>query len=376
MRILVLNYEFPPVGGGGGRFCQDLCCELARSGHEVRVQTVHFRGLPGFEVQSGYAVYRSRSCRMRAHTCSVAEMAAFLTFNLLPSWRHAVNWRPDVIHAHFAVPTGVLGWLLRKATGIPYVISTQLGDVPGALPDQTDHLFRWIKPFTVPIWRDAAAVTAPSEHIRRIALHSYNVAVHILPNGADISSIQKSPLARPDPPRMVFAGRFNAQKNLLFLVETLRKVSDLPWHMEFVGDGPVLDAVKHAAQQNGLKNRVNFHGWVSPDTVHSIMSRCDVLLIPSLYEGLPVVGLWALVAGLAIVGSDIGGITELIEHGRNGFLCPPGDADAFEQSLRALLGSGSDGLLAEMKGESRKLADRYDIRAIAREFERLLSRCI
>ena len=89
---------------------------------------------------------RSRGLRRYAHTCTVPEMAAFLITGLIPAWQLALRWTPQVIHVHFAVPTGVMGWFLHRVTGIPYVLSAHLGDVPGAVPDQTDQLFRWIKP--------------------------------------------------------------------------------------------------------------------------------------------------------------------------------------------------------------------------------------
>lgn len=369
MRILTLNYEFPPVGGGGGRFCRDLCRELALLGHEIRVQTVRFRGLPRLETACGYAVYRSRSLRWRPHTCSVPEMAAFLAANLLPSFRHAMAWKPGVIHAHFAVPTGVLGWLLHRATGIPYIVSTQLGDVPGALPHQTDRLFRWVKPFTRPIWKDAAVVTAPSEHIRRLAERSYDVPVRVLPNGVDLSNIREKRTTNV-PPRLVFAGRFNPQKNLAFLLDVLAGMTDLDWRLDMVGDGPEMDLLRTRAKVRNLEGRVCFHGWQPQEVVESIVGRSDILVMPSLSEGLSIVGLISLASGLAVVGSDVGGIAELVEEGRNGFLCRVGDAGAFEKALRECL--RPVGRLGRMKEESRRLASRYDIASVARAFEKCL----
>jgi glycosyltransferase involved in cell wall biosynthesis len=367
VRILVLNYEFPPVGGGGGRVAEDICIGLAKNGHSVRVQTAHFKGLPKVERKDGYTIYRSWSLRRNAHTCSVWEMAAYLVTNLIPSLKHAFVWKPDVIHVHFAVPTGVLGWVVSRVTGIPYVLSTQLGDVPGGVPDQTDHLFRLVKPLTKPIWKDAAAVTVPSEHIRRLALSSYGRPIETVPNGMDLDSVAQSPAEPHNPKRLVFAGRFNPQKNLLFLVKVLERISDLPWEMEMLGDGPLRDRVVEAVKVAGLENRVHFRGWVEPETVESVMSSSDILFLPSLSEGLPVVGVRALASGLAIVGSNVGGIDDCVENSVNGFLCPVNDVDAFEAAFRKML--TSDDLLAAMKRESRVLAENFDIRSVVARFE-------
>ena len=197
MRILVLNYEFPPIGGGGGRFTADLCRHLARFGHELRVQTSHFRGLPCQEVQEGYEIYRTWAGRRQAHTCTVPEMAVFLATNLIPALKHAASWRPQVVNVHFAVPTGVLAWVIRKVTGIPYVLSAQLGDVPGGVPVQTDHLFRWLKPLTTPIWRDAAAVTVPSAEVAELVQRAYGLTAHVIPNGVELEALDPLPPGVP-----------------------------------------------------------------------------------------------------------------------------------------------------------------------------------
>ena len=370
VRILVLNYEFPPVGGGGGRVAEDLCRVLARRGHSIRVQTAHVKGLPKVELRDGYTIFRSWSLRRQAHTCSVPEMAAFVLTNVAPSLQHVLRWKPDVIHVHFAVPTGALGWLVSKLTRVPYVLTTQLGDVPGGVPEQTDKLFKFLKPFTVPIWRHAAFVTAPSRHVRELAVSSYRVPVEIIPNGVDLSALQQSPSHAHDPKRIVFAGRFNPQKNLLFLVEILARVSDLPWHMDLLGDGPLMGQVRDAVFAAGIEQRVTFHGWVEPDVVDRVMGKSDILFLPSLSEGLPVVGARALGAGLAIVGSDVGGIDDVVRQGANGFLCPVNDFDAFEKALRRLL--TSDGLLTTMKAQSRELAQELSLETICVGFEQIL----
>lgn len=369
MRILVLNYEFPPIGGGGGRAAEDICRALAAAGHEIRVQTAHFKGLPRFERRDGYEIFRTRSFRRQAHTCTMGEMAAFVVLNLVPSLRHAMKWRPDVIHVHFAVPTGVLGWLVSLVTGTPYVLTTQLGDIPGGVPDQTDRVFAFIKPFTVPIWRRAAAITAPSDHIGELALKSYDVEIETIPNGIDLDTVRQSPLEPHRPKRLVFAGRFNPQKNLLFLIDLLERVADLDWEMDMLGDGPLMEAVRARIQTARLSDRIRMPGWVEPEVVETTMSESDILVLPSLSEGLPVVGTRALGTGLAILASDIGGNRDMVQHGVNGFLCDLTDMDAFEKGLRRLLTSDEE--LASMKRESRRLAEKFDVHAIGSRFERI-----
>jgi glycosyltransferase involved in cell wall biosynthesis len=369
-RILVLNYEYPPLGGGGGSFAAALCTQLAKMGHGVRVVTGYYRGLPRVEVRDGVTIYRPRSWRRQPHTCGVGEMGLFLLTGLLPVLHQALTWRPHVVQAHFAVPTGVLSWAVRRLTGTPYVLSAQLGDVPGGVPLETDRFFAWLKPFTVPIWRAAAMVTVPSRHIRTLAQRSYpGVPMEVVYNGIDLEGQPPSPVAPHRPVRLVFAGRFSPQKNLRFLIRALRPVQDLAWRLEFLGDGPEMPAICQEVNLAGLEDRVHFHGWVAPAQVAAIMSRGDILVLPSRAEGLPLVGVQALAAGLAILGSDIGGIAEVVRPGVNGCLCPVDDTDGFAGALRLML--TTDGLLAQMKAASRDLAAGFAIPQIAARFEEL-----
>ena len=234
MRILVLNYEFPPVGGGGGRIAADFCRYLAAFGHEVQVHTSGHASLPAREIRDGYTIIRSFALRQRLHTCTVPEMAAYLSLTLVPTLKHVYTFKPDVIHVHFAVPTGVLAWLIHRITGIPYVLSVYLGDVPGGVPEQTDHLFKWLKPLTTPIWKAAAAVIAPATHIRRLALEHYGLAAAIIPNGIDLAAAVASPAVPSDPVRLIFAGRLSIQKNPLFLLEALSRLKQLPWRLDIL----------------------------------------------------------------------------------------------------------------------------------------------
>jgi len=375
LRILVLNYEYPPVGGGGGRFAADLCGQLAQRGHEIRVLTGYFRGLPQVEVRDGVTVYRPWSRRRRQHTCGVGEMGLYLLSGLAPALQQARRWRPHLVQAHFAVPTGVLSYLVHLVTGIPYVLSCQLGDVPGGVPVQTDHLFQWLKPLTGPIWRRAARVTVPGSHVRTLAQRAYpGIPVEVVFNGVNLEGRILSPLAPGRPVRLIFAGRFSLQKNLPFLVRVLEQVQELDWQLEMIGDGPEMPVIRERVKKAGWSGRVTFHGWVAPERVAEIMSRGDILMLPSLSEGLPLVGVQALAAGLAILGSDIGGIADVVQPGRNGFLCPVNNGGDFVRALRTML--TMEGMLPEMKAESRRLARAFDIREIGARFDDIFTRVV
>jgi len=367
MRILVLIHEFPPVGGGGGRAAEDICTTLARRGHELTVLTAHLRGLPREELRAGLRVVRLPSLRTQPYKAGLPAMAAFVLAGLGAGYRFVRRWRPDVIHVHFAVPAGAAAWVLSRLTGVPYVLTVHLGDVPGGVPEKTGGWFRWLYPFTPPIWRGAKRVVAVSEYTRALALKYYPVDVRVIPNGVDLKNLAPAALSVHKPPAIVFAGRFMPQKDPVGLVETLAQVRDLPWKCTMLGDGPLRPQVEETIAAHKLEGRFRLPGWVTPEEVISHFAESDLLFMPSLSEGLPVVGVQALAMGLAIVANKVGGFLDLVEPGRNGSLTEPGDQEALTAALRTFLSDPA--ALEKARRQSRDLAQRFDIESVADNYE-------
>ena len=369
MRILVVIYEFPPVGGGGGRAAQDICRGLAQRGHSVCVLTAHLKGLSRQEDMNGYRVIRVPSARQQAFKAGLLSMSGFILAALPAGLLLMRSWRPDVIHVHFAVPSGPVAWLLSRSSGVPYVLTAHLGDVPGGVPEKTGRWFRWIYPLTPPLWKRAAQVVAVSEYTRELALKFYPVDIRVIPNGVDLGLLNPGEIRVGEPPQIVFAGRFMPQKNPVELVNILAKVADLPWHCRMIGDGPLMGEVQLTIARHGLQDRFSLPGWVTPEEVLAYFASSDLLFLPSLSEGLPVVGVQGLAMGLAIVGSRAGGLVDLVEQGRNGYLYPLGDADGMAAGLRLLL-SDSTALLAARQ-HSRKIAGRFDLEQVVDAYQQI-----
>ena len=370
MRILTLIYEFPPVGGGGGRAAYDICKGLVARGHQVTVLTAHMQGLPFEEYVDGIRLVRISSMRRKMFGASFATMLAYDLAGLWAGFRLIRLDRPDIIHTHFAVPSGALAWMLSILTGVPYILTAHLGDVPGGVPEKTGKWFRWVGPFIYPIWKRAKKVIAVSEHTRQLAMQQYAVEIDVIPNGADVKQLAPSKIKVNTPPRLIFAGRFMPQKNPLAIVQILSQLKDLNWRCSMLGDGPMLADVKSEIEKAGLSDRIDLPGWVTPEVVLDQFSKSDILFMPSLSEGLPVVGVQALATGLAIVASKIGGFLDLVDNEKNGFLIDVRDIPAFSKALRELI-SNPESLL-RFREASLKKAGGFDIEKIADQYQAIL----
>jgi len=370
MRILVLIHEYPPIGGGGGRVARDLCQGYAANGHDVTVLTARLGDQPAREIENGVTIVRLASGRKEAFKAGLGAMFGYITAAVWHGLRLIKQQRPDVIHVHFAVPAGAAAFILSLFTGVPYVLTAHLGDVPGGVPDKTGGWFRWVKPFTPPIWKRAAAVVAVSEFTRGLALAAYPVPVKVIFNGVDLAEYDPGSIEVNDPPRIIFAGRFVPQKNPLGLVRMLAEVRDLPWQCIMIGDGAMRPQVEAEIAAHGLGERFTLPGWVAPEVVLDWYRKGDLFLMPSLSEGLPVAGVQAMAMGLALVMSDIGGCVDLVEKGVNGWLVPVGSQDAFASALRDLL--SDRGRLFHARLASRRLAQKFDLQTIISQYETVL----
>lgn len=369
MKILTLCYEYPPLGGGGGRVAATLSKALRDRGHDVRVSTAALGSRSFEENDDGIRVQRTGSFRKKADTCSVPEMGLYVITGFAPALRLIREWKPDVIHAHFAVPTGALAWLVHHLTGVPYVLTAHLGDVPGGVPEQTGSLFRWVQPFTNPIWKRAAGLTAVSSFVSGLAAQAYKRTPTVIPNGIPLPPI--TPPRANEPPRILWVGRLSVQKNPLLALDTLASVRGLAWELHFAGDGPLRDDLEKRTDELNLRDRVTFHGWQDAPQVAALMQASDLLFMTSSSEGFPMVIVEALAHSLPVVATDIPALQGLILPGENGTLAAANPAD-LSAAIRPLLESPAERIrLAE---GARKSAARYDLHDIAARYEDVLSK--
>ena len=369
MKILVLCYEYPPIGGGGGRVAKTVAEELVRRGHEIRVQTAALGFRSQREQINGVDIFRTASARRVPDTCRVHEMGLYCATSLLPTLRHIREWKPDVIHAHFALPTGMLAWAVQRLTGTPYVLTAHLGDVPGGVPDQTDRLFRLIGPLANSVWKNAAAATAVSTFVQRLAEQAYQRDVQRVLNGIDLADAV-TPSPANEAPKLVFVGRFNPQKCPDFLIDVLAALPNHRWNATLIGDGPVMPLVRSKIEQHQLGERVTLTGWLDGASVERTLRESDIFLLPSTSEGLPVAAIEALKQGLAIVASDIPGMLDTVTDGINGLLLPVRDQSVWSKALDGLLNDRAR--LTSFKQASEHKAHDFDLRHIADQYEAIL----
>lgn len=338
MRILLINSEYPPIGGGAGSASEYLSNRLVAMGEEVTVLTAGFGHLPMEITQNSVQVRRIRTLRRRQDRSNVLEQAVFLFTGSTNAFSLIKSWKPDVLLAFFGIPCGAISWIIKTFTGIPYLVSLRGGDVPGFRPYDFAFYHRLISPVLHRIWHDAGAVVANSQGLQQLANDFDNrVQIEIIPNGVDIFQFSLPEKRDWNPPKMLFVGRLVYQKGLDLLVKALGELKQISWRLKLVGDGPHRSDLVSLAEGFGIADRIEFTGWLGKEQITKEYQEANLFVFPSRHEGMSNAVLEAMASGLPVVASDIAGNEELIVQGKTGLLVPPENTKALCDGLRTLL---------------------------------------
>jgi glycosyltransferase involved in cell wall biosynthesis len=162
-----------------------------------------------------------------------------------------------------------------------------------------------------------------------------------IPNGMDVSGWNGDrPASAAEAPRTILCvARFVPSKRHQDLLAAAARLAERGAHFRLVliGDGPTLPAIRRIAMELGLGARVEFAGARAPEEVRARLCQANVFCLPSALEGMSASVMEAMASGVPVVGTDINGIAELVQHGRTGLLVPPRDSGRLAHALEQLI---------------------------------------
>jgi glycosyltransferase involved in cell wall biosynthesis len=389
MRVLVLTSSYPtPRQPAASAFLQEWTAALARRGHHLTIiapcdqsqasatgrdgaSTIsYFQYLPwpGWQTLAyGGGMYDN----VRSNPARLLQLPPFLHAQYREALRAAAH--ADVVHAHWLVPGGLVGALVKRHTGIPLVITVHSTDLHlmASLPGGR-HLAKTLV-------RQADRVHFVSEHHRQAFWRwlgddaSVNVSSQVAPMGvADAMAYQPSrPLAHN--PSVGFMGRLVPIKGVDRLLRTCASLGIE--RLSIAGGGPSrLDLIQLART---LGMRTSFIGVVTGRAKVRFFDQRDIMVFPSRHyasgrgEGVPVTMLEALARGRVVIASNTGGIPEVIRHGENGYLFDARSDHALKGTLQDVLASWPDA--RKVSGAARDTARQFTVSRLAEDHGRLYS---
>ena len=363
-RILMLSYEFPPLGGGIGISCQNLLRELA-SDRSLGVDLITSGvgvGLEVHELAERIEVFKLPVAKKSLHFWTGSEIARW-TWGASRLSRKLSNQRHyDLTHCWGGWPSGLLGYRLRHE--IPYIIGLRGSDVPGyniRLRHVDSLVFQRLSRL---VWGQASEVLTNSENLIALARQtSADIPIRVIRNGVDCEMFQ--PGASVEPITFLYVGRLIERKGLFYLLEAFDACSktkpDL--HLVLAGDGPDRERLEEYCNSHGLGSKVEFAGRLTREQLLPRYQSASVFIMPSLEESLPNAVLEAMACGLPIVTSPTGA-TELLDD--NGLVVERGNVGELFKALLEYIENPD--LLRSHSRRSRELAESMTWPAMARAY--------
>jgi len=336
MDVMIINSEYPPIGGGASHASRNIAELMVARGHTVRVITAHHSTLPAMEISGGVEIHRVPTAKRSIDRSGPFEQGLFMVTGSIKALRLSRARTPDAVLAFFGIPGGAVARVLHLLHKIPYVVSLRGGDVPGFRPYDFGIYHHLMSPLIRHVWKYANHVIANSHGLKILASNFYpSIHVDIIPNGVQADLYQ--PVRPSGKGRLLFAGRLTHQKALDVLLHALATISSMNWHLTVAGDGPKREEWEALTNTLGLHDRVEFIGWVTDEQLRQEYMQADIFVLPSRHEGMPNVVLEAMASGLPVIATGIAGSEELVVDGKTGYLVPVDDPRALAETLKLLL---------------------------------------
>jgi glycosyltransferase involved in cell wall biosynthesis len=326
MKIVYIVTRANPVGGAQVHV-RDFALALRMAGHEPVVVTsgsgpyidrLRAAGVETIVVNSlGMAISPLRDLR------ALTELRALLR-----------RLRPDLVSTH-STKAGVLGRLAARSLGIPVIFTAHGWAFAAGIPAPLVTIYSLFERLAAPLASRIITVSEFDRELaiaRKVAASDKLVTIH---NGMpDIAPELRANPSR-SPVRMAMIARFEPQKDHSTLLYALAGLRHEQWHLDLIGEGPLMPQARELSRRLGLGDRVQF--WGERMDVAARLAEVQVALLITNWEGFPRSILEAMRAGLPVISSSVGGVGESVRDGETGFTVPRGDIEALRERLLLLL---------------------------------------
>ena len=357
MKVLMLNYEYPPLGGGAANANRYLLDELKHKDVEIDLVTSAKDEYNQEAISENITLHRLDVNKKEFHHWSQIEILRYLSKGFLKSIQLKRRNDYDVVHAWFGFPSGLMARLL----GIPYIVALRGSDVPG-YNERFSTQYKLLTPVIKEVWKSAEEVIPNSEGLKDLAQKTLKIDMSVIPNGIKLEDFQPEYDRESKVLRLLCVSRLTERKRVSDIIKSIKNVDNV--ELTVIGSGQKEDELKDLAKSLDLENKVQFTGRLPHEDLPQWYSEADVFVLPSLNEGMSNTVLEAMASGLPVITTDTGGTEELIKG--NGVIVPKKDPDSirseiieYRESREKLIEQGkrSRNMAEEMSWE--KVADSY-----------------
>ena len=369
----MLNYEFPPIGGGAAQAHLSLLRQYAGV-KNLYVDVLTSAPKPGAVVErmaENITIYKVGLHKKQLHFWRRSEVIEWLIKAGLTYRRLLREKEYDLAHAFFAFPTG---WLCyRRVKQLPYIISLRGSDVPGQHARlQLDY--KLLAPLFRAIWKKATALVANSQGLKDRALRFMpSLPMEVIPNGIDLERF--NPVQKRDESdglKLLTVGRLSVTKRVELLIDAVEILHKEGYKLSLTiaGGGKREQKLRDLLAQKELRNIVNIRGRINPENMPQRYRQSDIFVSASMQEGMSNAMLEAMASGLPIITTRCEGVEELVTD--NGLVVEEASGEVIAQAIKQL--ANDRPLCEQMATAARTRAEQFTWSRTAEEYLALYER--
>jgi glycosyltransferase involved in cell wall biosynthesis len=364
MKVLFLTHNFPRhEGDAPGSFILRLASALRNDGVETSVLAPADADIAAHDSLDGIPVDRfhyaprrfetlayggNMASQVQASWSARVTLLGFLGAEFRSAVRLRREFKPDIVHAHWWFPNGLVGTWLGRMSNKPLITTLHGSDVRLA------RAVAFSRPAFRHVLHRSAAVTAVSRWLAAEAqevVSAPKAIVAPMPVATDLFG----PGGQRQADQLLFVGRLNKQKGIETLLHALSRVAR-PVYLDVVGDGEDREALQELARALGVADRVRWHGALPQPRLVEFYRSATALIVPSVGEGLGLVAVEAQLCETPVIAFDSGGLPDIVQHDRTGVLVPTIDAAALAAAITSLLDRPDRGAALGAAGRLHALA--------------------
>jgi glycosyltransferase involved in cell wall biosynthesis len=337
--LLMLNYEFPPIGGGAGKANLCLLKEFAGK-DELSIDVLTSAPKPGMTVENfaeNITIYKVGVHKKSLHFWRKIEVLEWLIKSRLCYRALVRKNKYDLVHAFFGFPTAYLCY--KSAKVLPYIISLRGSDVPG-YNVRLGLDYKILSPLFRRIWKNSSAILANSTGLAALASKfTPDLNIGVINNGVYTDTFFPKPekkLTRPI--KLLTVCRLISRKRIDMLIEAVAYTKKLGMtvQLNIAGHGNLLAELTRLTKELNVREQVNFMGRISAENMPQVYRDNDIFIMSSAHEGMSNAMLEAMATGLPIITTRCEGVEELIDD--NGIVVEKDDAELIAAAIKELAG--------------------------------------
>ena len=324
MKVLMPAIHYYPVIGGIETWTKEIAERLADKA-EIFVVTGKVKNQPTKEELNGVKIWRTSLFTLTNLSASpLIYTLTCLDFIFLKSLFLIKQEKIDILHCQGFL-SSLLGFFLSKLTKIPYIATVQ------RLESRRNPLKNFI-------YRQAdfciGVSWAVAENFRKIGVKN----IKVIPNGIDLKRFEGLERKRHDGFVVITVARLEKVKGIEYLVKSISNLKSQISNLTclIIGDGSERKNLEDLVKKLGLQEKVKFLGPIPNEKIPEYLAQADCFCLPSLREGFGIAILEALAAGLPVIGTNVGGIKDIVDNGQTGILVEPQNSQAIAQAIQKI----------------------------------------